>query len=228
MPDIRDLLAGAADEPTGPFDPETIRRRVQQRARRRRAAGGLAAVVVVASGAIGLAALQDDDSPDQQIVAGDPESTTTTVEPGTSMETTTVPPTTTSETTGTTGVPAAIEDGRHFGYAVSYERDGSSDVMRFDLAQLFTGDEADAAAAEDGVIAEGEQIENDVYIRNTNTRLRDLRLAGDAAITVIDCDAGCEPVAADLGALQGRPVPTPVWVTVTGGVVVAAEEMYLP
>jgi hypothetical protein len=123
---------------------------------------------------------------------------------------------------------AELEDGRHFGYAVGYERDGAGDIMRFDLARFYSGDEADAAAAEDGVIVEGGQIENDVHVRNTNTRLRGLRLAGDAAVTVIDCDGGCEPVAADLAALQGRPVPTPVWVTVEDGVVVAAEEMYLP
>jgi hypothetical protein len=137
----------------------------------------------------------------------------------------------TPPTTDQPAVPtpnAALEDGRHFGYAVGYERDGAGDVMRFDLARFYSGDEADAAAAEDGVIPSDGQIENDVYVRNTSTRLRDLRLAGDAGITVVDCVGGCELVVADLTTLRQRPAPTPVWVTVEDGVVAAAEEMYLP
>ena len=78
------------------------------------------------------------------------------------------------------------------------------------------------------MIAEGEEIENDVYIRNTNTRLRRVVLADDAAITVVDCDAGCTSVAADRATLEGRPTPTPVWLTVAGGVVTVVEEQYLP
>jgi hypothetical protein len=126
------------------------------------------------------------------------------------------------------GPPVELEDGRHFGYLVGFELDSHATAASFDLAQLFTGDAADEAAAQDGVIAPGEQIENDVYIRNVSTRLRRALFRDDATITVVRCDAGCSSVPADRATLQNRPTPVPVLLTVTGGVVVAAEEVYLP
>lgn len=124
--------------------------------------------------------------------------------------------------------PVTLEDGRHFGYLVGYELDSTATAASFDLAQLLTGDDADRAAAEDGVIEPGQEIENDVYIRNANPRLRRALFRDDARITVLDCTNGCTPHAADRATLQNRPLPTPVWLVVEGGVVVAAEEVYLP
>lgn len=126
------------------------------------------------------------------------------------------------------GDPVELEDGRHFGYLVGYELDSHATAASFDLAQLFTGDAADEAAAQDGAIAPGGQIENDVYIRNVSSRLRRALFRDDAAITVVDCSAGCTNVPGDRATLQNRPTPTPVWLTVAGGVVVEAEEVYLP
>lgn len=123
---------------------------------------------------------------------------------------------------------AELEDGRHFGYLVDYELGSTATVADFDLAQFFTGDEADAAAAEDGVVAPEEDVENDVYIRNASTRVRRVIFRDDAVVTVVDCTGGCTSVAADRATLENRPTPTPVWLTVEGGVVVQADEQYLP
>lgn len=136
---------------------------------------------------------------------------------------TSTPPTTGTTTPSPEASDEELTDGRHFGYLVSDDLESTATVVSFDLAELLTGAEAEAAAAEDGA-----EVENDFYIRNRNDRLRTVRLRDDAAVRVVDCEAGCELVVADRATLQNRPTPTPVWLTVADGVVTAVEEQYLP
>jgi hypothetical protein len=237
--DLRDLLSDAAEGPVEGFDPQAVRARVRQRAQRRRVAGGLAAFVLAGLTVVGVAAVQGPDQRGDQVVAGDPETTTTTTGPPEVTTTTaaTPPATTTTtavadpppETTTTTTAPSELEDGRHFGYLVGAEPGaGGRTVLLFDLAQWFEGDDADRAAQEDGVVGPGEEIENDVYIRNDNDRIRRVVVDPQVVVTVVDCESGCDNRPADLPALLARPQPTPVWLGVADGVVAAADEQYLP
>jgi hypothetical protein len=147
----------------------------------------------------------------------------------------------TSTTTGVTDttVPVVtgpqgdvLEDGRHFALVRSLAPGGAATgSMELDLAQWFDGDAADAAAAEDGVIAPGQQIENDYYIRNVSDRLRVMPVAGDAATRVVDWDNCCELVPSTVDALSARGFDggrEAFWLTVRGGTVVGLDEQFRP
>lgn len=58
----------------------------------------------------------------------------------------------------------------------------SADEIVADYAQWLTGEEANRAAIEDGVIEEGDTVPNDYYVRNQNPQLRTLPLADGAGI----------------------------------------------
>lgn len=130
-----------------------------------------------------------------------------------------------------------LEDGRHFGYVKSADVEAGTVV--FDLAEFFTGAEADAAAVEDGVIQEGEHVDNDYYIRNRNTRLRTLGLADDVTLMIVDWGGCCESVEGELepwAASFEEPDPSgkyrgatsPWWLTFENGRITLIEEQYLP
>ena len=116
-----------------------------------------------------------------------------------------------------------LADGRHFGYLA-----GDGSVASFDRAEFLTGATADAAAAEDGVIPPGGEIENDYYVRNSDERAVPVELRDDTVVQVVDCDAGCGLAVGTAAALLERPAPTPVFLTVRDGVVVDVTEQYLP
>lgn len=60
-----------------------------------------------------------------------------------------------------------------------------------DYAQWLTGDEANQAAFEDGVIGSVEEgVPNDYYIRNVNPRLRTLPLADDVRVWLVSAAEG--------------------------------------
>lgn len=136
---------------------------------------------------------------------------------------------TTAGTPGTTTAGAALEDGRHFGFLQSLDLGGRT--IAFDLAEFYTGDEANAEALADGVISEGESVDDDYYIRNVNPLVRVVPLGSDVGVLIVDCSgSGCVTtggVLEDLQALaETRPVP--VWIQVDSGGVVAIEEQYQP
>jgi hypothetical protein len=126
-----------------------------------------------------------------------------------------------------------LEDGRHFALVRTLAPGGAAAAgsMELDLAQWFDGDAADVAAAEDGVIAPGQQIENDYYIRNVSDRLRAMPVAGDAATRVVDWDNCCELVPSTVDALAARGFDggrEAFWLTVRGGAVVGLDEQFRP
>jgi hypothetical protein len=109
----------------------------------------------------------------------------------------------------------------------------------FDLAEFLTGEVAEQAAREDGVVGEDDSLPNDYYIRNRNSRLRTLVLDDDLEITVVDWDHCCGTIEGDLALfaaafVQDDPQGTyrgsrsPYWLTVAQGRVVQIEEQYLP
>jgi hypothetical protein len=144
-----------------------------------------------------------------------------------------------STTSTTSAVPVVtgpqgdvLEDGRHFALVRSLAPPAvGSAQMELDLAHWFDGDAADAAAAEDGVIAPGGQVENDYYIRNVSDRMRVMPVAGDAATQVVDWDNCCELVPSTVDALAARGFDggrDAFWLTVQGGMVVGLDEQFRP
>lgn len=156
----------------------------------------------------------------------------------------TATPTATPTMTGSpaTGSPSEpdLEDGRHFGYILEIDIETEPNSVLFDLAEFLTGEEANEAAVEDGVIAEGESVPNDYYIRNRNPMLRTLSLASEVSITVVNWESCCDSIPGELQAFAGafsakdppqgiyRGTYSPYWLTVRGGRIVTIEEQYLP
>jgi hypothetical protein len=142
--------------------------------------------------------------------------------------------------TATSAGEPDLEDGRHFGYILEIDIEGDPPSIAFDLAEFLTGEEANEAAVEDGVISEGETVPNDYYIRNRNPMLRTLSLALDVSITVVNWENCCESIPGELEpfvqAFSAKDPPlgiyrgtySPYWLTVQGGRIVAIEEQYLP
>jgi hypothetical protein len=127
-----------------------------------------------------------------------------------------------------------LEDGRHFALLRSLApatAPGAAGSAELDLAQWFEGDAADAAAAEDGVIAQGQQVENDYYIRNVSDRLRTMPVTGDAATQVVDWENCCVLVPSTVDDLAARGFADghdAFWLDVQAGQVVGLQEQFRP
>ena len=127
--------------------------------------------------------------------------------------------------------PAVLENGRHPVYLKTV--DPGRRTITFDLIQLFLGDAATRAAAEDG---KESPPPNDVYIRNVNSRLRTLPVAADAPITVNTLTAQSSGSATKNVSLTLEQLASyfpaadadPFWITVEGGQVTRMAQQYLP
>jgi hypothetical protein len=136
-----------------------------------------------------------------------------------------------------------LSDGRHFAYIQTIETSSTPATLTIDTAEFLSGEEANRAAAEDGVIEEGESVENDYYVRNPDETTVDLLISSDVSVTHLHCNGGCrEDVPGtfeDLAASFADPEPkrltdeyrgseSQYWVTVEDGEVAAIDEQYLP
>lgn len=217
---------------------------------RRLVLGGLVIAVIV----VGVLLLTTGDDDDSTNVAADGGTTSTTPRASTSTTEepapeTTVPPTTrapaagedesgTADADARRAVPTDMEDGEHFVFIRSVDESGR--VVTFDLAQFFTGEQAQQAAEEDGAVQPGEPVPNDYYIRNVNDRLRDLSFRRNVRLRIVDWEDCCDLVPGDLepfadafdpdadtsGAYRGP--ESPYFLTVRRGVVTEIEEVFLP
>jgi hypothetical protein len=160
-------------------------------------------------------------------VAASSSTTATVASTSTSTSTSTTATVEGTSTTTTTAEPSDVPSGRSFGFITAF---GAGDkTISFDLATYLTGAAADKAAAEDGVVAKGEHVPNDHYIRNVNKRLRTLTLGKPLQVKVVDCTSGpCKTVTGTLATLKTRTTPIPVWITVLKTLVVQIEEQYEP
>jgi len=147
-----------------------------------------------------------------------------------------------SPSTGSSGSSGGqvLEEGRHFGYIKSVD-DGHLTLV-FDRAQFFTGEAANDAAHEDGVIPEDVPVPNDVYIRNVNPQLRTVPIASDVQILIVNWDNCCGLIHGELAPFaHGFEEPggktttgnyrggfSPYWLTVNDGRIAAIEEQFLP
>lgn len=143
-----------------------------------------------------------------------------------------VPPTADSAPAST----APLADGRHFGtIAAAYV---GPPELAFDPMEFLVGDAAKEAARADGV---PENDFRDFYIRNKEKRTVSVPVAGDVAVTRVDCsDSGCaEGAPGDYDAFtisfDGETDPQGqyrgdtgwYWVTVENGFVVRIDEQYV-
>ncbi len=129
------------------------------------------------------------------------------------------------------------------------EIDVAAGTIVADYVQWLTGDEARAAAIEDGEIADDQELDDGYYIRNQNPRLRTLAVAPDTPIVLYVCypDTGpCltresvtltvfEQLTADPASsinMEGwswyGSGYLPYWLTIADSRVVQIEEQYLP
>jgi hypothetical protein len=122
---------------------------------------------------------------------------------------------------------SALADGRSFGFIKSIGAGGSS--IAFDVAQLFTGDAAVKAAAEDG----GDSPpDNDYWIRNNSPATRTLAISGNATLC-IPTDPG-QPTANkpvkpdDFGKYAADGEPNAAWIDVRSGNVVRVDAQFFP
>jgi hypothetical protein len=72
-----------------------------------------------------------------------------------------------------------------YGYVRSLMRSGNLYRMRFDPAFWLSGQTANRAAIEDGVIAPGEGVPNDYYIRNESRKQLTYTVLPGARVTVV-------------------------------------------
>ncbi len=160
--------------------------------------------------------------------------TTTTVPP----VTTTAPPTTTTSP----DQPPALEDGEWFGF-VTMDSTGGVIQLLIDPAEMLSGQEAHDAAVEAGFITEDQDLPNDFFIANPETRTYLVPVTGDTAITVLSAEAVETELAVDLdqlaaildGSYEGEMIygivpgqPAPFDVTVSGGAASVIAQVYLP
>lgn len=150
------------------------------------------------------------------------------------------------EVTGTGDDPVPVEDqladGEWFGF-VTVDGDGETITFGIDVAEILTGQAAHDAAVDAGVIGVDEELPNDVFILDEETRVVTHTLDASAVVRVLDGNrpwvqldvSPLELLALSDGTYAGTPVygivpgsPVPMNVTVAAGVVTAAEAVYLP
>lgn len=134
------------------------------------------------------------------------------------------------------GMPA----GETFAYLVEV----GSDSVTIDPARMLTGEQARAAAAEDGVIGPNEDLPNDFYIVNPDPGSTSVDVDPDATVTVLAFDSAGAMVESPIGlsdlaaAFRGEdpgveiyglvPGEFPVTVVIENGTVQSIEQTYLP
>jgi hypothetical protein len=91
----------------------------------------------------------------------------------------------TAPTAPSEGIPAPPEEMVAFGQIVSVRREDDRWVMRFDPALSLSGETANVAAAEDGVVEPGEPVPNDSYVVDESDRLYTYVVADDAEVVVL-------------------------------------------
>jgi hypothetical protein len=134
-------------------------------------------------------------------------------------------------------IATTIWDGKHFGFIQSATT--APAMLEFDEAEFLTGADAAAAAA-----AAGEEA-FDYYIENDETTFATIPVADGVTVTHVSCKGGpCKGGSAgDYTAFSAsfagdpstytlddpyRASHSQYWVTTSGGVVTAIDEMYLP
>jgi hypothetical protein len=123
--------------------------------------------------------------------------------------------------------PVVLADGHH--PVIIKTVDPNRRTIRFDLIQLYFGEEARREELKDHDTQY--PAPNDIYLRNLNPRLRTLPVRAGATITVLDNNYAPvkSPVPlATLAAVLPRQGTMPFWITVRHGQVVKITEQFIP
>ncbi len=110
--------------------------------------------------------------------------------------------------------------------------------LSIDYAEMLSGEEAQKAALEDGVIKPGETLDNDYYIRNQNPKKREFTIAADVTIKTQTRSGGFDQPATWEEFLSfWSPTPPdgaghlkdmPWWIIRDGNEVIDISEQYIP
>jgi hypothetical protein len=146
----------------------------------------------------------------------------TTSEPRLQTTTTTPSPTAKSPSTTTPTAIQLLPDGEYFVFVSQV--DVSSRSLQVDLAELFTGPQAQEESAKDG-----EVIDADFYIRNSNSATRTLTVSTTPSIKVLA--GGADLVSSDLAGLKHdvdaqSELPARLWLV--GNEVRSVEVVFFP
>jgi hypothetical protein len=153
----------------------------------------------------------------------------------------TVTETVTVTSRATTGVGTPVQ-WVEFGHIKSLTRSGDHHTMRFDPAWFLSGQTANVAAREDGVIGPGEPMPNDNYTVDESHRLYTYIVPAGAKVTVLKWNADgtqWQPTPISVAELAKivdgtstmrlfEPLDTGVWITIHGDRVTAIDQQYKP
>ena len=131
---------------------------------------------------------------------------------------------------------------RTFGHIASLSKKGDDYELRFDPAWFTSGVTANAAAAEDGVVAAGEPVPNDnyrvdeghrllTYLVPANTPVTVLTRQGDPAnfgATSVTVDELSQLVAGQKPVELFEPLDTGVWIRINVDTVCSIDQQYVP
>jgi hypothetical protein len=133
-----------------------------------------------------------------------------------------------------TDVEAPIEGDQREVTARIKEIYTASASIEFDELEILTGDEARQAAIDAGDIEPGEDVPNDVWLRDDSDATERLTVDPAAVVWVYDCTGGCERVQVDLDEFLRNEIEPyggdgAVWeITITGETISSLLEVYLP
>lgn len=119
-----------------------------------------------------------------------------------------------------------LGSGRHPVYLKTV--DLTTRMVTFDLVEFYTGDDAKKEWAKDNPGVTEEPALNGYYIRNNNTKLRTLPLAGGAIAKVLDTEGNPESLAVPLAELVPPYVDRVFWLNVLEGKITSMEEQFRP
>jgi hypothetical protein len=211
------------------------------------AAVGIALMLVLAIA--GCSTQEETTTSGAVPTTGGAGNTTTTTE---APSPTSVPPTdlsTTTESSATTTTEALssaeerLPNGniKAMGFIDEVREAGGVRHISIDYAEFLTGEEANAAAVEAGVIAPGEDVPNDYFIRNVSSQLREFVVSDSVAITTSTRWAPHDGFGASctwedflsfwgpgLGDGESHLHAVPWWIVRDGGTVISIDEQYLP
>jgi hypothetical protein len=145
-------------------------------------------------------------------------------------------------TDGSDGTVAAPCGDRMYGHITSLNANAEGYRIRFDPAWFTSGETANVAAAEDGVVAPGEPVPNDNYRIEEGDRLLTYLVPSDTPVTVLTrhgdpANFGATPITVDeLAQLVAGESPvelfegldTGVWIRVDVDTVCAIDQQYVP
>jgi hypothetical protein len=146
-------------------------------------------------------------------------------------------------TTTTVAQGQPVADGTWFAFVTVGEDETGEMTLGIDLAEMLSGEEARVAAVEDGVIAEGEDLPNDLYIDNDEEVLELLHVSEGAQFDLTSGLDSSEKIHIDAsilamvyeGTYTGDPLygvsagtPIAMDVTISDGLVSDGQAVYLP